>query len=79
MQKAVSDLPDAFRHVVMLRDMEEMSVSETAQALGISIALVKVRLHRARLLLQKRLAPQLRTALKSSKKGGMLRRRLPSF
>lgn len=79
MQQAVSELPDAFRQVVILRDMEEMSVNETAEALGISIALVKVRLHRARLLLQKRLAPLLRIEAKSkSKKTGLLGR-LPWF
>jgi RNA polymerase sigma-70 factor, ECF subfamily len=79
MQQAVSELPDAFRQVVILRDMEEMSVNETAEALGISIALVKVRLHRARLLLQKRLAPLLRIEAKSkSKKTGILGR-LPWF
>lgn len=77
-QQAVAALPDTFREVVILRDMEELSVRDTAQALGISISLVKVRLHRARLLLQKQLAPQLKIELKSKKKGGMLRR-LPWF
>jgi RNA polymerase sigma-70 factor (ECF subfamily) len=80
MQQAVAELPDSFRQVVVLRDIEEMSVNETAEALGISIALVKVRLHRARLLLQRRLAPQLRIEMKEKrkKKGGMLGR-LPWF
>jgi RNA polymerase sigma-70 factor, ECF subfamily len=78
MRQAVADLPDAFRQVVILRDMEELSVNETAEALGISIALVKVRLHRARLLLQKRLAPLLRIEWKGKPKSGMLRR-LPWF
>jgi len=77
-QRAVANLPESFRRVVVLRDMEELSVTETAEALGISEALVKVRLHRARLLLQKELAPQLRKELKSKKKGGMLGR-LPWF
>lgn len=78
MQQAVAELPDAFRQVVMLRDMEELSVNETAEALGISIALVKVRLHRARLLLQKKLAPALRIEWKGKAKNGMLRR-MPWF
>jgi RNA polymerase sigma-70 factor, ECF subfamily len=43
-----------------LRDVEELSVNESAEALGISIAAVKVRLHRARMMLQKALAPQLK-------------------
>jgi RNA polymerase sigma-70 factor (ECF subfamily) len=77
MQQAIAELPDTFRQVVVLRDMEEMSVNETAEALGISVALVKVRLHRARLLLQKKLAPQLRRAVKPKRKG--LLGRLPWF
>jgi len=78
MGEAIANLPDPFRQVVILRDMEELSVNETAEALGISVTLVKVRLHRARLLLQKRLAPQLRIELKRKKKNGILRR-LPWF
>jgi CTP synthase (UTP-ammonia lyase) len=38
---------------------EQMSVNEAAAALGITISSVKVRLHRARMMLQKALAPQL--------------------
>jgi RNA polymerase sigma-70 factor (ECF subfamily) len=78
MQQAIAELPDTFRQVVVLRDMEELSVQETAEALSISVALVKVRLHRARLLLQKKLAPQLRIELKPRKRNGILRR-LPWF
>jgi len=74
LQEAVAELPDSFRQVVILRDVEELSVNETAEALGISIALVKVRLHRARLLLQKKLVPLLRIEWKEQKKSGMLRR-----
>ena len=60
LQGAVLNLPDIYRQVFLLRDVEELSVAETAQALAISIASVKVRLHRARLLLQKQLGPLLR-------------------
>jgi len=73
MRQAIANLPPRFREVVILRDMQELSVNETSEALGISISLVKVRLHRARLLLQKRLAPQLKAELKSTKRDGMLR------
>lgn len=79
MQQAVAELPDTFREVVILRDMEEMSVNETAEALGISIALVKVRLHRARLLLQKKLAPLLRIEMKTKRKKDGILGRLPWF
>ena len=58
---AVAELPDIYRQVFTLRDLEELNVEETAQALGINANVVKVRLHRARILLQKRLVPFLRT------------------
>jgi RNA polymerase sigma-70 factor, ECF subfamily len=60
LQHAVTDLPPIYREVFMLRDVEELSVNESAEALGITVASVKVRLHRARLMLQKKLAPQLK-------------------
>jgi RNA polymerase sigma-70 factor, ECF subfamily len=60
LQQAISDLAPVYREVFLLRDVEELSVSESAEALGISIASVKVRLHRARMMLQKKLAPQLK-------------------
>jgi RNA polymerase sigma-70 factor (ECF subfamily) len=59
---AVAALPDIYRQVFTLRDLEELNVEETAQALGINAGAVKVRLHRARIMLQKRLVPFLRTA-----------------
>lgn len=60
---AVGALPMIYRQVFVLRDIEELDVRETAQALDISANVVKVRLHRARMLLQKRLAPLLKAAL----------------
>jgi RNA polymerase sigma-70 factor (ECF subfamily) len=56
---AIDELPPIYRNVVLLRDIEEMDVRETAVAIGISEGAVKVRLHRARALLQKHLAPRL--------------------
>ena len=58
---AVAELPDIYREVFTLRDLEELNVEETAEALGITTGAVKVRLHRARILLQKRLVPFLKT------------------
>jgi RNA polymerase sigma-70 factor, ECF subfamily len=52
---AVTELPGIYRQVFTLRDLEELNVEETARALGITIGTVKVRLHRARMMLQKRL------------------------
>lgn len=50
-----ANLDDIYRVVFLLRDAEGLSVKETAQALGISESLVKVRLLRARLQLRERL------------------------
>jgi RNA polymerase sigma-70 factor (ECF subfamily) len=60
LQRAITDLPLIYREVFLLRDVEELSVNESAEALGITIASVKVRLHRARIMLQKKLVPQLK-------------------
>jgi RNA polymerase sigma-70 factor (ECF subfamily) len=60
LRKAVENLPEIYRNVILLRDIQEMDVRETAAALGISEGAVKVRLHRARALLQRSLAPQLK-------------------
>jgi len=62
---AVAELPDIYRQVFTLRDLEELNVEETAQALGINASVVRVRLHRARILLQKRLVPFLRATAPS--------------
>jgi RNA polymerase sigma-70 factor (ECF subfamily) len=55
LEQSVEKLPDAYRTIFMLRDVEEMSTSDTAHALDISEENVKVRLHRARALLRKTL------------------------
>jgi RNA polymerase sigma-70 factor (ECF subfamily) len=52
---AILSLPEGSRDVLMLRDIEEMSTSETASTLGISTNAVKTRLHRARLALRTKL------------------------
>ncbi len=60
LQKAITALPLIYREVFELRDIEQLSIHEAAAALDISIAAVKVRLHRARMMLQKKLAPELK-------------------
>lgn len=60
LREAIEGLPAIYRNVVLLRDIEEMDVRETATALGITEGTVKVRLHRARALLQRDLAPKLK-------------------
>ena len=59
--RAIEDLPETYRQVFVLRDVDEMSIAETAAALGINQQLVKTRLMRARLMMQKILAPQLKS------------------
>jgi RNA polymerase sigma-70 factor (ECF subfamily) len=58
--QAILKLPPIYREVVQLRDVEELDVQETAQVLGITAGSVKVRLHRARTMLQKELVPILK-------------------
>ncbi len=60
LRKAIEGLPAIYRNVVLLRDIEEMDGRETAAALGITEGAVKVRLHRARALLQRELTPKLK-------------------
>jgi len=55
LDEAVESLKPAFRTVFVLRDIEELSTEETAQALGISVPAVKSRLLRARLQLREKL------------------------
>lgn len=55
MDEAVTALPDSLRSAFVLRDLEGMSTREAAEVLGISASSLKVRLHRARLMLRERL------------------------
>jgi RNA polymerase sigma-70 factor, ECF subfamily len=61
-EEAIANLAPLYREVLLLRDVEEFSTEETAAALTITIATVKVRLHRARMMMQKELAPKLKNA-----------------
>lgn len=58
----ISELPDVFRVVLMLRDVEELSTREVAERLAVSENVVKVRLHRARAALKRLLDPLWREA-----------------
>jgi RNA polymerase sigma-70 factor, ECF subfamily len=59
-EKAIEGLAPAYREVFLLRDKEERSIDEIARIVGVSTGLVKVRLFRARMLLQKQLTPYLK-------------------
>ncbi len=67
LRTAVAELPGIYRQIFTLRDLEELNVAETAAALHINENMVKVRLHRARIMLQKRLAPYLKTTAPGKK------------
>ncbi len=60
LREAIRGLPEIYRNVVILRDIEEMEGREAAAVLGITEGAMKVRLHRARAMLQKALAPKLK-------------------
>jgi RNA polymerase sigma-70 factor, ECF subfamily len=64
--QALGSLGQIYREVFVLRDMEQLSIDETAKVLGISTAAVKTRLLRARLMLRDLLAPGLGGAWSSN-------------
>jgi RNA polymerase sigma-70 factor, ECF subfamily len=72
LREAVELLPEKYREVFVLRDIEGLNQEETAAALGINVTLVKVRLHRARMMLQKGLVPYLKS--EAPGRGGFFRR-----
>ena len=62
MEVAVDELPDLYRSVFVLREIEGMSTADAALALGVSEEVVKVRLHRARLALREGLSARVGSA-----------------
>lgn len=56
-EASIDQLPELYRDVYMLADVEEVSKPEIAEILGLTVAAVKSRLHRARLLMRNSLAP----------------------
>lgn len=58
-RSCIDRLPEMYRTVLLLRDIEERETAETAEILGVSEGVVKVRLHRARHALRGLLAPRL--------------------
>ena len=59
LEQAINDLPEEFRTVVILRDVENQSNQDVAELLNLSVAAVKSRLHRARLALRRKLGEYL--------------------
>lgn len=72
-ERAIDELPESFRVVFVLRDVEGLSVEETSQQVGISEATVKTRLHRARRMLREDLDDTLSQVFKDAFPFGGLR------
>jgi RNA polymerase sigma-70 factor (ECF subfamily) len=64
LERAIDDLPPGFRTVLIMREVEEASVDETANVLGIKPETVRTRLHRARRMLRDSLGEQFAAVLK---------------
>lgn len=63
---AIQELPDIYRAVILLRDVEELTTGETAEVLEVSEEVVKTRLHRARLAVRQKLDKYLRAIQQSA-------------
>ena len=62
LEQAIGELPENYRSVMLLRDVEELSTLETAQILDLTEDVVKTRLHRARLAVRQKLDEYLSTS-----------------
>lgn len=62
LESTIDELPDGLRTVFVLRDVEELTTSETAECLGLTQEAVRVRLHRGRRMLRDRLSEVLEAA-----------------
>ncbi len=70
LERAIRELPETYRPVILLRDLEELSTEETARILDLRPDAVKTRLHRARLALRQKLDAYLQTAAAATLEGG---------
>jgi RNA polymerase sigma-70 factor, ECF subfamily len=61
-RKQIDNLPEGYRTVLVLRDIEGLDTEETANVLGLSVNATKIRLHRARQALRTLLAPHFGSA-----------------
>ena len=66
LERAIDNLPDMFRVVFILREIEQMSVEETASQLQLRPETVKTRLHRARRLLREALSAEVGSVLQDA-------------
>jgi RNA polymerase sigma-70 factor (ECF subfamily) len=61
LEQAISELPENYKSVLLMRDVEELSTLETSEVLDLTEDVVKTRLHRARLAVRQKLDEYLRT------------------
>jgi RNA polymerase sigma-70 factor (ECF subfamily) len=61
LDQAISELPENYKSVLLMRDVEDLSTLETAEVLDLTEDVVKTRLHRARLAVRRKLDEYLRT------------------
>jgi RNA polymerase sigma-70 factor, ECF subfamily len=67
LRQALQQLPEMYREVILLRDVRQLSIAETAEKLGLTVANVKTRLLRARLRLRDLIAPMQESATITSR------------
>jgi RNA polymerase sigma-70 factor (ECF subfamily) len=70
LQRAIDELPDDYRAVLVMRDVEGLSNEEVAGVLGHTVSSVKSRLHRARLVLRERLTRSFQLAVPAAEEAG---------
>jgi RNA polymerase sigma-70 factor (ECF subfamily) len=63
LRELIGRLPESYRTVLLLRDIEEFDTAQTAEAMGLTENAVKIRLHRARQALRTLLDPEMRRVL----------------
>jgi RNA polymerase sigma-70 factor (ECF subfamily) len=66
LEEELLQLPEQYRSVLMLRDVEELSTAETAEALGLTEENVKVRLHRGRAMMRRNLIERMGSRAKDA-------------
>ena len=69
LESAIRELPEAYRTVILLRDLEELSTQDAAQILDVTEDVVKQRLHRGRLALRQKLDKRLRSGAQPTTRG----------
>lgn len=67
LEKTINTMPDKYKEVFLLRDINQLSYEEISESLGIPLGTVKSRVNRARLILRKKLKPKMEGVYELSK------------